>query len=267
VLCIRTTLGEGRRRCAQSLVRSCASRSAVVAFTCSSIPFFYLALVGESHGHKHLRSVAMPPSSDNGVGFGPHVGVVAVPRLGGPPPTAIASDDTNVRPCGGRGGDGSTAAHDNNNKPPAFPAPVHFVPPRKEKKNLISGQAGGAHEHDPIRPDASQPASARAPARAPARPGDAPRPALVTHMASLSVPPTLPRASPPAPAVAGAARWMRAAARVRMRGRTAAAALDGGCGADGMEQHHGDGQRSLGNSFSSLLPRLGGQCRCRCEGR
>lgn len=78
--------------------------------------------------------------------------------------------------CGGRGGDGSTAAHDNNNKPPAFPAPVHFVPPRKEKKNLISGQAGGAHEHDPIRPDASQPASARAPARArPPRRCPAPR--------------------------------------------------------------------------------------------
>jgi hypothetical protein len=51
---------------------------------------------------------------------------------------------------------------------------------------------------------------------------------------------------------------MRAAARVRMRGRTAAAALDGGCGADGMEQHHGDGQRSPGNSSSSLLPSSAG---------
>jgi hypothetical protein len=171
-------LSEGRRRCAQSLVRSCASRSAVVAFTCSSIPFFYLALVGESHGHKHLRSVAMPPSSDNGVGFGPS-GFAAARRsrsLGSAGPLLRPSRATTPT-CGGRGGDGSTAARDNNNnnKPPAFPAPVHFVPPRKEKKNLISGQAGGAHEHDPIRPDASQPASARAPARPPARP---PAPAM-----------------------------------------------------------------------------------------
>ncbi|PAN51008.1 hypothetical protein PAHAL_9G563700 [Panicum hallii] len=54
-------------------------------------------------------------------------------------------------------------------------------------------------------------------------------------MASLSVPPTLPRASP---AVVGAARGRRAAVRVR----TAAAALGGGGG--GMEQHLGDGPRS-----------------------
>ncbi|KAK8446555.1 hypothetical protein SEVIR_9G505300v4 [Setaria viridis] len=59
-------------------------------------------------------------------------------------------------------------------------------------------------------------------------------------MASLSVPPTLPRASP---AVVGAARWRRAA--VRVRGRTAAAALGGGCGGGGgMEQRHGDGPHS-----------------------
>lgn len=76
--------------------------------------------------------------------------------------------------CGGRGGDGSTAAHDNNNKPPAFPAPVHFVPPRKEKKNLIlparQGGAGGTSTtlFDPT--PASQPARALQPARPPARP-------------------------------------------------------------------------------------------------
>nr|CAB3496755.1 unnamed protein product [Digitaria exilis] len=59
-------------------------------------------------------------------------------------------------------------------------------------------------------------------------------------MASLSAPPTLPRASP---AVAGAARGRM----VRVRVRAASAALGGGCcggGDDGMEQHRGDGPRS-----------------------
>nr|CAB3501688.1 unnamed protein product [Digitaria exilis] len=60
-------------------------------------------------------------------------------------------------------------------------------------------------------------------------------------MASLSAPPTLPRASP---AVAGAARGRM----VRVRVRAASAALGGGCcgggGDDGMEQHRGDGSRS-----------------------
>ncbi|KAG2554000.1 adenylyl-sulfate kinase 3-like isoform X1 [Panicum virgatum] len=62
-------------------------------------------------------------------------------------------------------------------------------------------------------------------------------------MASLSAPPTLPRASS---VVVGAARGRRAAVRVR----TAAAALGGGCGGGGggggggMEQHLGDGPRS-----------------------
>ncbi|CAN6307625.1 unnamed protein product [Urochloa humidicola] len=58
-------------------------------------------------------------------------------------------------------------------------------------------------------------------------------------MASLSVPPTLPRASP---AVVGAARGRRPGVRVRTRTRTAAAALGSGCGGGGgMEQQHGDG--------------------------
>ncbi|KAG2542686.1 hypothetical protein PVAP13_9NG655800 [Panicum virgatum] len=59
-------------------------------------------------------------------------------------------------------------------------------------------------------------------------------------MASLSAPPTLPRASP---VVVGAARGRRAAVRVR----TAAAALGGGCGGGGgggMEKDPGDGPRS-----------------------
>ncbi|XP_062216468.1 adenylyl-sulfate kinase 3-like isoform X2 [Phragmites australis] len=55
-------------------------------------------------------------------------------------------------------------------------------------------------------------------------------------MASLSVPPTLPRASPASVRAAVAAKGSRAAVRVR----TAAAALGGG----GMEQHHGDAPRS-----------------------
>lgn len=58
-------------------------------------------------------------------------------------------------------------------------------------------------------------------------------------MAALSVPPTLPRASP---AVVGAGSGRRAAVRVR----AAAAALGGGCGGGGgMEQHHGEDPRSL----------------------
>jgi len=67
-------------------------------------------------------------------------------------------------------------------------------------------------------------------------------------MASLSAPPTLPRASP---VVVGAARGRRAAVRVR----TAAAALGGGCGGGGggMEQNPGDGPRSPGNSSRARL--------------
>jgi len=67
-------------------------------------------------------------------------------------------------------------------------------------------------------------------------------------MASLSAPPTLPRASP---VVVGAARGRRAAVRVR----TAAAALGGGCGGGGggMEQHLGDGPRSPGNPARAQL--------------
>ncbi|XP_004985300.1 adenylyl-sulfate kinase 3 isoform X2 [Setaria italica] len=76
-------------------------------------------------------------------------------------------------------------------------------------------------------------------------------------MASLSVPPTLPRASP---AVVGAARWRRAA--VRVRGRTAAAALGGGCGGGGgMEQRHGDGPHSPGKS--TLACALSRELHCR----
>jgi len=67
-------------------------------------------------------------------------------------------------------------------------------------------------------------------------------------MASLSAPPTLPRASS---VVVGAARGRRAAVRVR----TAAAALGGGCGGGGggMEQHLGDGPRSPGNPARAQL--------------
>jgi len=65
-------------------------------------------------------------------------------------------------------------------------------------------------------------------------------------MASLSAPPTLPRASP---VVVGAARGRRAAVRVR----TAAAALGGGCGGGGMEQNPGDGPRSPGNPARAQL--------------